>query len=67
MIIGILKENPDERRVSMPPAMVESLVKKKVTALVEKGAGEQSFHSDEEYKPHAEVTSKEELLKRRMS
>ncbi len=48
----------------MPPAMVESLVKKKVTVLVEKGAGEQSFHSDEEFKPHAEVTSKEELLKK---
>ena len=64
MIIGILKENPNERRVSMPPAMVESLVKKKVTVLVEKGAGEQSFHSDEEFKPHAEVTSKEELLKK---
>lgn len=64
MIIGILKESPQERRVAMPPAMVESLVKKKVTVMVEKGAGEQSFHSDEEYKPHAEVTSKEELLKK---
>ncbi len=64
MIIGILKENPDERRVAMPPATVEALVKKNVKVIIEQDAGSGSYHSDEDYKNHAEIVSRNEVLKK---
>lgn len=64
MVIGILKENPDERRVVMPPVIVQSLLKKKVTVLIEKNAGEASFFPDEAYKDLAGVVSKKDLLEK---
>lgn len=49
MTIGLLKENTGENRVALLPESVASLVKMKVTMLVEKGAGEASFASDRDY------------------
>ncbi len=64
MIIGILKENPDERRVVMPPATVEALLKKNVKVLVEKDAGTASFHSDESYDGIAGIASRDEIIEK---
>ena len=49
MTIGILKEPQGENRVSMLPEAVAQLVKKGITVWVEKGAGERSFSSDNDY------------------
>ncbi|TSA31271.1 MAG: Re/Si-specific NAD(P)(+) transhydrogenase subunit alpha [Porphyromonadaceae bacterium] len=50
MIIGILKEKPYERRVSMQPASISSLIqKKKVRVLIEKSAGDAAFLPDKDY------------------
>ncbi|RME47145.1 MAG: alanine dehydrogenase [Caldilineae bacterium] len=66
MIIGILKEIKDnEYRVSMTPAGVHQLVEAGHTLLVEKGAGEGSHFSDEEYRDAgAEMVSAEEAWTR---
>jgi len=62
MIIGIPREIKDnEYRVSMTPAGVHQLVEAGHTLLVEKGAGEGSHFSDEEYRTAgAELVSAEE-------
>jgi len=49
MIIGVLKEQAPETRVSLVPEVVAMLVKMNVTVWVEKGAGEVSFYSDQSY------------------
>jgi alanine dehydrogenase len=50
MNIGLLKENPTrERRVALTPAAVETLVSEGNVVYIEKGAGEASHFSDEEY------------------
>jgi H+-translocating NAD(P) transhydrogenase subunit alpha len=49
MVIGLIKESGKERRVAMLPEVVAALVKLNVPVMVEKGAGERSFVSDEEY------------------
>ena len=49
MIIGVLKEQAPETRVSLVPEVVAMLVKMNVTIWVEKGAGETSFYSDQAY------------------
>jgi len=48
MKIGILKEPPDQR-VAVVPATLPKLKDLDLEILVEKGAGEQSLYSDEEY------------------
>jgi len=64
MIIGILKEESPEQRVSMLPETVEVLSKMNVTLLVEAGAGLGAFASDDAYElAGARLVSKEELLK----
>ncbi|MDD4839935.1 MAG: NAD(P) transhydrogenase subunit alpha [Clostridia bacterium] len=51
MIIGVPKEiMHDERRVSAIPETVAQMVNAQHTVLVEKGAGNGSFFSDEDYK-----------------
>ncbi|MGA7303644.1 MAG: Re/Si-specific NAD(P)(+) transhydrogenase subunit alpha [Rhodothermales bacterium] len=48
--IGVLKETAeDEHRVSMTPEVTGRLVKKGFAVVVETGAGERAFSSDEEY------------------
>ena len=49
MIIGVLKEQAPETRVSLVPEVVAALVKMKVEIWIESGAGSTAFFSDELY------------------
>lgn len=49
MVVGVLKEQQPETRVSLVPEVVAALVKMNVQVLVEHGAGETAFHSDKSY------------------
>ena len=49
MIIGVLKEQSPETRVSLVPEVVTALVKMNVTVWIEQGAGGTSFYSDQSY------------------
>ncbi|MEI8280510.1 MAG: Re/Si-specific NAD(P)(+) transhydrogenase subunit alpha [Bacteroidota bacterium] len=49
MIIGVLKEQAPETRVSLVPEVVAALVKMNVTVWVEHNAGAAAFHNDEAY------------------
>jgi NAD(P) transhydrogenase subunit alpha len=49
MIIGVLKEQAPETRVSLVPEVVAALIKMNVTVWVEQGAGNVSFYSDKSY------------------
>ncbi|HET8838191.1 MAG TPA: Re/Si-specific NAD(P)(+) transhydrogenase subunit alpha [Flavobacteriaceae bacterium] len=49
MVIGLLKERAGEKRVAFLPEIVAALIKKKVTVLVEKDAGETAFITDLQY------------------
>lgn len=49
MIIGVLKEQHPEPRVSLVPEVVQALVKMNVQVQVEQGAGLTSFYSDKMY------------------
>ena len=63
MKFGILKESGDEKRVAMLPESVDALIKMGQTVIVEKGAGDSAFASDDEYKKvGATIVSKKELL-----
>ena len=64
MTIGILKEPAGENRVVMAPAAVEALVKKKASVIIEKGAGDQSFYSDESYRANAKTGSRDEVIEK---
>ena len=64
MTIGLLKEPAFETRVSMNDDAVASLSKKGIQVLVEFGAGEKAFCSDNAYeKAGAKLVAREELLK----
>ncbi|MBL7735132.1 MAG: Re/Si-specific NAD(P)(+) transhydrogenase subunit alpha [Chitinophagaceae bacterium] len=64
MTIGILKEPTVESRVSLLPESAATLVAKGFTLLVEQGAGEKAFGSDEAYiQAGAQVRQREETLK----
>jgi NAD(P) transhydrogenase subunit alpha len=65
MILGILKEPDFENRVSLLPEGVVELLKFKVQTLVEKGAGERAYASDEEYRTAgAEVVNRNEIYEK---
>ena len=65
MILGILKEPDFENRVSLLPEGVVELLKFKVQSLVEQGAGERAYASDEEYRAAgAEVVSRKDIYDR---
>ena len=49
MTVGVLKEPPDERRVSLLPEAVASLTKKGINVWVEKEAGSKAFASNADY------------------
>jgi H+-translocating NAD(P) transhydrogenase subunit alpha len=49
MIIGILKEPEAEKRVAMLPGEVAAIKKLGVDIIVERGAGEKAFASDNQY------------------
>ncbi len=64
MIIGILREPSEDRRVVMLPEIVGLLVKMNVQLKVESGAGNGAMISDDEYiNAGATITSKEDILK----
>jgi H+-translocating NAD(P) transhydrogenase subunit alpha len=49
MIIGLIKESANERRVALLPEIVAALVKFNVPVMVEKDAGANAFVTDDEY------------------
>jgi H+-translocating NAD(P) transhydrogenase subunit alpha len=49
MIIGVLKEQQPETRVSLVPEVVAALVKMNVQVMVESGAGQTAYHNDKAY------------------
>lgn len=49
MIIGVLKEQAPETRVSLVPEVVAAFVKMSVTVWIEQGAGDTSFYGDALY------------------
>ena len=64
MTIGILKEPTVESRVSLLPESAATLIAKGFTLLVEQGAGDKAFGSDEAYiQAGAQVRQREETLK----
>lgn len=71
MKIGVLKETKEfEKRVALTPDVVKQLINKEYIVLIEKGAGEASYFSDEDYSnaganivSTAEVYAVELLLK----
>ncbi|MEM7101619.1 MAG: Re/Si-specific NAD(P)(+) transhydrogenase subunit alpha [Bacteroidota bacterium] len=66
MIIGVLKEHGDENRVAFTPEHVAGLEKLKIEKLlVEKGAGNKAFFSDDDYtKAGAEVVNLDDLVQK---
>lgn len=49
MVIGVLKEQAPETRVSLVPEVVVALTKMNVTVWVETGAGDRAFHYDKAF------------------
>jgi len=69
MIIGVLKEQLPETRVSLTPEVVQALVKMKVSVWVEANAGAAAFFSDQSYidagaiiKSSSEIASGADLI-----
>lgn len=63
MTIGILKEDAPETRVSLLAEAVATLVKKGITVLVESGAGEKAYCTDEAYaNAGATIKSRDEAV-----
>lgn len=64
MVLGVVKETfPGERRVSVIPQIVGSIKRLGFEVIVERGAGEGAYYSDEEYeKAGARVGRREEVL-----
>lgn len=63
MTIGLLRESSPETRVSLTDETVASLIKKGQQVLVEKGAGETAFCSDELYqKAGATLAQRDEVI-----
>ena len=64
MIIGLLKENQKENRVSLLPEAVSALVKKKVEVWVEGDAGKQAFAYNKDYEAvGATIKTKDDIFK----
>lgn len=63
MTIGVLKEPAEETRVSFLPEAVATLAKKGITIVVEQGAGEKAFYTDDDYlQAGATIKSRQEVL-----
>ena len=64
MKLGVLREGGTENRVALLPENVSTLVKKKITVLIESDAGTSSCASNEEYvEAGAAIQTKEYILK----
>jgi len=63
MIIGVLKEQAPETRVSMVPEVAKALEKMSVKVWIEYGAGSSAFFNDEDYvAAGAALKSREDIL-----
>ena len=63
MTIGVIREREFETRVSLLPETVAMLAKKGISMLVETGAGERAFSSDEDYsKTGAVIQHRNEVI-----
>lgn len=63
MTIGVLREPPQETRVSLLAEAVATLTKKGITIFVETGAGEKAFCSNADYeKAGAQIKSRAEIF-----
>ena len=63
MILGLLKEKGDETRVALLPENVKNLTSQKVEVLVEEGAGNKAFTSDEDFRDAgAKVVTREKIF-----
>jgi NAD(P) transhydrogenase subunit alpha len=63
MIVGILKESGNEKRVALLPGEVAGLKKLGVDVITENNAGEKAFASDEEYRSAgAVISSRKDIL-----
>lgn len=69
MVIGVLKEQLPETRVSLTPEVVQALIKMKVSVWVEANAGATAFFSDQSYidagaivKSSSEIASGADLI-----
>ena len=63
MIIGILKESGAEKRVAMLPGKVAAIKKLGVEIIVERGAGEKAFASDDKYQAAgASISERNDLI-----
>lgn len=63
MTIGLLKEPSHETRVSLLPEAVATLTKKGINVIIENGAGERSFATDNDYqKAGAQVNDRSKVL-----
>lgn len=64
MTIGVLKEPSYETRVSLLPESAATLIKKGITILVESGAGNKAFSTDEDYqRAGVQVVNRQQVLK----
>lgn len=64
MVIGLLQEPGNERRVALLPQNVEQLIRWKVQVQVEHGAGRQAFATDDAYRSAgATVTDRQTILR----
>lgn len=64
MILGLLKEHGTETRVVLLPETVKAFTDLKVQVLVEKGAGEKAYASDEDYEAvGAKIVSRADVFK----
>ncbi|PKA17679.1 Re/Si-specific NAD(P)(+) transhydrogenase subunit alpha [Leptospira haakeii] len=65
MNIGVLKEAKEETRVAVTPDVVDAFKKIGASVIIEKGAGEGSYFSDEDYKKAgATIQSRADVLKK---
>lgn len=63
MVIGILKESGDEKRISLLPNEVATLIKSSNQVIVERGGGIGASQSDGSYKEaEARIVDKEEIF-----
>jgi len=62
-MLGVLKEPSHETRVSLLPEAVAVLVKKSLDVVIEQGAGQKSFASDQDYeKAGAKLFQRHEII-----
>ncbi len=64
MVIGLLKENPEDKRVAILPESIIQLIKLKVEVMVESGAGDEAFVSDFEYKSVGAVIESRDVIEK---